>query len=120
MTSKYRGVRRHSQVDRWVATLNINCTQKYLGLFATEREAAEAVDDARMQRGGDYRKLNFPERYAPPTEKLCSYCNQVKPIGSYKPGSQRCAECRAKSNAAKVREFRDKHGMDRGMKYRTT
>jgi AP2-like factor, euAP2 lineage len=60
-TSKYRGVTKHSQCDRWIGQFSSNGARTYLGLFATEEEAARAWDVKARELFGDAAPLNFPD-----------------------------------------------------------
>lgn len=44
-TSKLKGVSRHKQTNKWRATPTINGKQVYLGLFFTEEEAYQAIQN---------------------------------------------------------------------------
>ena len=61
-SSKYRGVSRNkgSKSKPWVAQINIDGKQKYLGYHATEEEAARAHDAEGARLG---QELNFPEEW---------------------------------------------------------
>ena len=62
-TSKYKGVR---LVDgRWLASIGTRLTRKHLGTFATEEEAARAVDRAAAELYGEFYRPNLtPEQSA--------------------------------------------------------
>lgn len=63
--ANYIGVRK---VDRprigypaWMASIEYKREKVYLGLFATEEDAARAYDAANWARAGQFARLNFPE-----------------------------------------------------------
>ena len=58
-SSKYRGVSRnkHNKSKPWQVQIWIDSKYKYLGIYATEEEAARAYDAEGARLG---RKLNFP------------------------------------------------------------
>ena len=58
-TSRFKGVSRKTPT-RWVAQIMANRKWKYLGLFATEEEAARAYDAAAVELHGEFARLNFP------------------------------------------------------------
>lgn len=43
-TSGYRGVSKHSQINKWVAQIQIKYKNKHIGCYSTEIEAATAYD----------------------------------------------------------------------------
>ena len=47
-SSIYKGVSIHGQSKKWVVHIGINGKAKHVGLFASEREAAEAYNTARL------------------------------------------------------------------------
>ena len=57
--SRYKGVRRHYR--KWQARIGVNYRVLHIGLFETEREAAEAYDRAARKHFGKFARLNFPE-----------------------------------------------------------
>lgn len=59
-TSKFKGVSRHSQRDKWVAQIVVLGRHIYLGLFDDEVEAAETYDRAARHHFGEFACLNFP------------------------------------------------------------
>ena len=58
-TSEFRGVSWHSGKEKWVAQIEANCEEKYLGSYADEIEAAKAYDKAAL-RLHDPANTNFP------------------------------------------------------------
>lgn len=61
-TSKFKGVSKHSQQNKWVAQLHADGKATFVGSYKTQVEAALAYDDAASKQYGQYAKLNFPER----------------------------------------------------------
>ena len=58
-TSEFRGVSWHSGKEKWVAQIEANCEEKYLGSYSGEIEAAKAYDKAAL-RLHDPANTNFP------------------------------------------------------------
>lgn len=58
---KYKGVYKNSKTDRWEARIGHNKKQHYLGIFATQIEAAMAYDIAARPLFGEYAKLNLED-----------------------------------------------------------
>lgn len=63
-TSCFRGVSLQGKSRRlpWVAQIKVLGKQTYLGLFATEEEAARAYDTAAKGHFGKFAQLNFPRQ----------------------------------------------------------
>lgn len=57
--SLYKGVFWHHKGQKWEAKIGLNGHSKYLGLFATEEEAAAAYDRAAREHFGEYARLNL-------------------------------------------------------------
>jgi hypothetical protein len=64
-TSKFRGVSWCANVSKWrVQIYRPGIESPYLGLFATEEEAARAYDRAAAESFGEFARLNYPEAIA--------------------------------------------------------
>lgn len=59
-TSRYQGVVRINREKPWRAGCTLNRTFKYIGIFATEEEAARARDRFVLAHIGERAPLNFP------------------------------------------------------------
>lgn len=60
-TSRYRGVARtNSTAKPWRAGIWLSGTLSHIGVYKTEREAAEAYDAAAKKHYGEFANLNFP------------------------------------------------------------
>ena len=57
-TSRFKGVHWNKRAGRWAAAIKINYKSKYLGLFDTEQEAAEAYRQAAHKHFGDFARLD--------------------------------------------------------------
>lgn len=60
-TSQYKGVSKRSKDSRWTAEIRVSGSNRYLGRYDTEREAALAYDAAARAAHGLYARLNFPD-----------------------------------------------------------
>jgi len=60
-SSKYRGVGWVSCCSAWRARIVIGTKRTHLGLFDTEKEAAEAYDNASRIYYGEFGRVNFPK-----------------------------------------------------------
>lgn len=60
-SSKYKGVCWHKRAKKWMASIKINRTPQYLGLFIKEIDAAKAYDAAAKHLFGSFAHLNFKE-----------------------------------------------------------
>ena len=56
--SKYLGVTFHKRDNRWQAQIRTNKKRIYLGYFITEKEAAEAYNDAAIKYHKEFAKIN--------------------------------------------------------------
>ena len=57
-TSVYKGVNYQTQAKKWKAQIGFNRQRIYLGIFPSEREAAEAYNTAATEHFGIFAKLN--------------------------------------------------------------
>lgn len=62
-TSGYKGVSKRARAKPWMAKININCKQIYLGQYSTAIEAAKAYDMAAFTHFGFSQALNFPQDF---------------------------------------------------------
>jgi hypothetical protein len=60
--SRFKGVHWKVAEGKWAAAISHDGIRKHLGYFVSEREAAEAYDDAAITFQGEFAFLNFPER----------------------------------------------------------
>lgn len=60
--SKFIGVYKHSQYNKFVAQLSINGKVKHVGVFNTEIEAAKARDNYSLFFNKEFAKLNFKSK----------------------------------------------------------
>lgn len=58
LTSAYKGVRWHKKTSKWEAQICIQGKNKYLGLFAEEKDAALAYNEAASKCFGEFACLN--------------------------------------------------------------
>lgn len=59
-SSHYIGVSWNKTANKWHATIGINGSNKYLGLFIAEQDAARAYDRAALEHFGTRANINFP------------------------------------------------------------
>lgn len=58
-TSRFKGVRWHSQNKNWQARITVNGKDRHIGIFGSEVDAAVAYDVAAKVFFGCFAKLNF-------------------------------------------------------------
>jgi len=59
-TSGFYGVSWSAECSKWRSRICVDRSSIYLGVFASEREAALARDEAARRYFGDFARLNFP------------------------------------------------------------
>lgn len=59
--SRFIGVTRRSDGERWVASIKIQGKRQHLGSFLLEEDAARARDSRAKELFGEFAALNFPE-----------------------------------------------------------
>jgi hypothetical protein len=60
-SSHFKGVTWHKANGKWQAGIKIDGKNRYLGIFASEVEAARVYDAAALDAFGEFAYLNFPE-----------------------------------------------------------
>ncbi|MCX5632499.1 MAG: AP2 domain-containing protein [Phycisphaerae bacterium] len=59
-SSKYKGVCRRKERNKWHAYISYNCKKIHLGYFDNEEDAARVYDNAAKLYHGEFAVLNFP------------------------------------------------------------
>lgn len=62
MASKYKGVRKYGNNNKWVARISINGKPVHIGVYNTEEEAALAYNHFAKELQGEFAKLNDLDR----------------------------------------------------------
>ena len=57
-SSVYKGVSYHGHTKKWMSQIGLNRKNIYLGIYSSEREAAEVYNAAAIEHYGDFAKLN--------------------------------------------------------------
>ena len=60
-SSVYKGISFVKHCNKWKAEIGLNGTKQCLGLFFTEREAAEAYNEAALKHYGEFANINVSE-----------------------------------------------------------
>lgn len=60
-TSPFKGVSYHAQAGKWMAAIQVDKKRYYLGLYATQEDAARAYDDAARMHFGEFAWVNFTD-----------------------------------------------------------
>jgi len=58
--NRYRGVQPNRK--KWRASIHVDSILYHIGIFDTEKKAAQAYDKRCLEIRGEYAKLNFPEK----------------------------------------------------------
>lgn len=111
--SGYKGVCRPTGESKWVAQIQVDGVDHYLGRFVTALDAAYAYDDAARRLVGEFAQTNFP---APPSSdyqptahptftRTCKVCG--KRWESWHPRRTMCSdECRAEEHRQRQRRLK--------------
>lgn len=94
-TSGYKGVCWNSGKSAWLAQIQINGRNRYLGLFSDEVEAARFYDMEARRAFGEFACLNFPEEHSWPSsgDGPAMFPNRDGWIPSVKPFRPGCKKC---------------------------
>ena len=91
-TSPYRGVSFHKLSQQWESSITVSHQKHYLGLYATDVEAAVAYDVAAARWRGSHARLNFPETSG--TNALyAAYIDAVATMRAAGTDDERAAAC---------------------------
>ena len=58
-SSTFKGVVWHKQARKWQAQIKVNGKKKYLGIFASDIDAAAAYNSAAVEHFGDFAHINL-------------------------------------------------------------
>jgi len=67
--SGFRGVHRHSQMDKWEAGIRAHGRKHYLGIFDVAEDAARAYDAAAERLHGEFARTNVAIGLLPPLQQ---------------------------------------------------
>jgi hypothetical protein len=64
VSSRYKGVCWHKYDKKFYAAIKLDGKSKFLGSFASERDAAKRYDAAAREHFGDFAGCNFPPAFS--------------------------------------------------------
>lgn len=89
--SRYKGVSWRVRDKRWSATITINGSVKFLGVFGEEISAAKAYDAAAQKYHGRFAVLNFKHQKLPAAQ--AAEARRSYPRQRQVPAQNRCGPC---------------------------